>query len=45
MVRLTQPCLTTLVFFLQPIAFGSWLSRIPAVQQRLGLGALLQGAA
>ncbi|WP_423069438.1 MFS transporter [Devosia sp. CN2-171] len=27
-----------LVFFLQPIAFGSWLPRIPDVQQALGLG-------
>nr|WP_233280810.1 MFS transporter [Devosia oryziradicis] len=30
--------LTMLVFFLQPIAFGSWLPRIPDVQQALGLG-------
>lgn len=30
--------LTMLVFFLQPIAFGSWLPRIPEVQQALGLG-------
>lgn len=27
-----------LVFFLQPVAFGSWLPRIPEVQQALGLG-------
>jgi MFS family permease len=27
-----------LVFFLQPIAFGSWLPRIPDVQASLGLG-------
>src|SRR5688500_12588206 len=38
MVRLTQQRLTMLVFFLQPIAFGSWLPRIPDVQQTLGLG-------
>ena len=30
--------LTMLVFFLQPVAFGSWLPRIPEVQQALGLG-------
>ena len=30
--------LTMLVFFLQPIAFGSWLPRIPDVQEALGLG-------
>jgi MFS family permease len=30
--------LTMLVFFLQPIAFGSWLPRIPEVQSALGLG-------
>lgn len=30
--------LTMLVFFLQPIAFGSWLPRIPDVQQHLGVG-------
>ena len=28
-----------LFFFLQPIAFGSWLPRIPEVQERLGLDA------
>lgn len=27
-----------LIFFLQPIAFGSWLPRIPDVQQHLGVG-------
>jgi len=27
-----------LVFFLQPVAFGSWLPRIPEVQATLGLG-------
>lgn len=27
-----------LIFFLQPIAFGSWLPRIPDIQERLGLG-------
>ena len=26
------------VFFLQPIAFGAWLPRIPEIQQKLGLG-------
>jgi MFS family permease len=30
--------LTMLVFFLQPLAFGSWLPRIPDVQAALGLG-------
>ena len=30
--------LTMLAFFLQPIAFGAWLPRIPDVQARLGLG-------
>jgi len=30
--------LTMLIFLLQPIAFGSWLPRIPDVQQALGLG-------
>lgn len=38
MARLTPQRLTMLVFFLQPIAFGSWLPRIPEVQQALGLG-------
>lgn len=27
-----------LVFFLQPVAFGSWLPRIPEVQSAMGLG-------
>lgn len=35
---LTPQRLTMLIFFLQPIAFGSWLPRIPEVQQALGLG-------
>ena len=35
---LTVQRLTMLVFFLQPIAFGSWLPRIPEVQTALGLG-------
>lgn len=35
---LTPQRLTMLVFFLQPIAFGAWLPRIPDVQQALGLG-------
>jgi MFS family permease len=30
--------LTMLIFFLQPIAFGSWLPRIPDVQRALDLG-------
>lgn len=30
--------LTMLIFFLQPIAFGSWLPRIPDVQRGLELG-------
>ncbi|HEY8576149.1 MAG TPA: MFS transporter [Devosia sp.] len=30
--------LTMLIFFLQPIAFGAWLPRIPEVQTALGLG-------
>jgi MFS family permease len=30
--------LTMAAFFLQPVAFGSWLPRIPDVQQALGLG-------
>jgi MFS family permease len=38
MTQLTTQRLTMLVFFLQPIAFGSWLPRIPDVQQALGLG-------
>jgi MFS family permease len=35
---MTPQRLTMLVFFLQPLAFGSWLPRIPEMQQRLGLG-------
>lgn len=35
---LTPQRLTMLVFFLQPIAFGSWLPRIPEIQAGLGLG-------
>jgi len=35
---LTPQRLTMLIFFLQPIAFGSWLPRIPQVQEALGLG-------
>jgi MFS family permease len=31
--------LVLLAFFLEPIAFGSWLPRIPDVQDALGLGA------
>jgi MFS family permease len=27
-----------LIFFLQPIAFGSWLPRIPDIQAKLGIG-------
>jgi MFS family permease len=38
MSLLSPQRLTMLVFFLQPIAFGSWLPRIPDVQQALGLG-------
>jgi MFS family permease len=34
----TPQRLVMLVFFLQPIAFGSWLPRIPEVQTALGLG-------
>ncbi len=30
--------LVMLIFFLQPIAFGSWLPRIPDVQAKLGMG-------
>lgn len=37
-MRLSPQRLTMLIFFLQPIAFGSWLPRIPEVQQALGLG-------
>ncbi len=34
----TPQRLVMLVFFLQPVAFGSWLPRIPEVQAALGLG-------
>jgi MFS family permease len=34
----TPQRLTMLIFFLQPIAFGSWLPRIPDIQNALGLG-------
>lgn len=35
---LTPQRLVMLVFFLQPIAFGSWLPRIPEIQSAMGLG-------
>ncbi len=35
---MTNQRLIMLIFFLQPIAFGAWLPRIPDIQQRLGLG-------
>jgi len=35
---MTPQRLIMLVFFLQPIAFGSWLPRIPDIQQHLGVG-------
>jgi MFS family permease len=38
MAALSPQRLTMLIFFLQPIAFGSWLPRIPDVQQGLSLG-------
>lgn len=38
MTLLTPQRLIMLVFFLQPIAFGSWLPRIPEIQSGLGLG-------
>ena len=38
MSLLSPQRLVMLVFFLQPIAFGSWLPRIPEVQAGLGLG-------
>ncbi|MBJ3786129.1 MFS transporter [Devosia sediminis] len=34
----TPQRLVMLVFFLQPVAFGSWLPRIPEVQAAMGLG-------
>ena len=37
-MRLTSQRLIMLIFFLQPVAFGSWLPRIPDIQQKLGLG-------
>lgn len=36
---MTHQRLAMLVFFLQPIAFGAWLPRIPDVQRALDLGA------
>ncbi len=38
MTFLTPQRLVMLAFFLQPIAFGSWLPRIPEIQAGLGLG-------
>lgn len=38
MSTLAPQRLVMLAFFFQPIAFGSWLPRIPEVQQALGLG-------
>ena len=35
---MTHQRLVMLVFFLQPIAFGAWLPRIPDIQSALGLG-------
>lgn len=35
---LSRQHLVMLIFFLQPIAFGGWLPRIPDVQEALGLG-------
>jgi MFS family permease len=35
---MTPQRLTMAVFFVQPLAFGAWLPRIPDVQQHLGLG-------
>jgi MFS family permease len=35
---MTYQRLIMAVFFLQPIAFGSWLPRIPDIQNQLGLG-------
>ncbi|ODT69959.1 MAG: hypothetical protein ABS75_15070 [Pelagibacterium sp. SCN 63-23] len=35
---MTPQRLIMLVFFLQPIAFGSWLPRIPEIQSGLGMG-------
>ncbi len=38
MSLLTPQRLVMLAFFLQPIAYGSWLPRIPEIQAGLGLG-------
>ncbi len=38
MTFLSPQRLTMLAFFLQPVAFGSWLPRIPEIQAGLGLG-------
>lgn len=38
MTVLSPQRLTMLAFFLQPVAFGSWLPRIPEIQAGLGLG-------
>jgi MFS family permease len=35
---MTAQRFTMAVFFVQPLAFGAWLPRIPDVQQQLGLG-------
>ncbi|MEQ1769492.1 MAG: MFS transporter [Devosia sp.] len=35
---LTDRRLAMLIFFLQPVMFGSWLPRIPEIQHALGLG-------
>lgn len=43
--RLNPQRLTMLAFFLQPIAFGSWLPRIPEIQAGLGLGPAALAAA
>ena len=34
----TPQRLVMLVFFLQPVAYGSWLPRIPEIQASMGLG-------
>ncbi|WP_338722103.1 MFS transporter [Devosia sp. XK-2] len=38
MSLLSPQRLVMLVFFLQPVAFGSWLPRIPEIQAAMGLG-------
>lgn len=38
MLKFTPQRLTMLAFFLQPVAFGSWLPRIPEIQAGLDLG-------